>query len=162
MTNSRAKGKVGELEACRALEAVTRFRWERTAQSCGKWASDVWSPDFARPLHVEVKRYGSGITHFEKRVEKWGLVLTQDDLYSCRLDRWQAVLADFPPANTAKRHGLVAEWMDQAVQDAGDGEVPVVLFRQDRGPWLVAWRYGDDDRLGAIMDGAWGRYVPSV
>lgn len=158
MTNSRAKGARGEREACRALETVTRFRWERTAQSCGTWAADVWAPEMAAPIHVEVKWYGEGLTHLLKRVEKGGLVLTQDDLYVTRLDRWRDALAEFPPANTAKRHGLLADWIAQAVRDAGDGEVPVVLFKQDRTPWHIAWRYGDDDRLGAIMADAWGRY----
>jgi len=162
MTNSRRKGKSGELEACRALEGVTRFRWERTAQSCGKWAADIWSPDLARAIHVEVKRYGEGITHLAKRVEKWGLVLTHDDLYVTRLSAWRVALEEFPPANTAKRHGLVAEWVAQAVRDAGDGEIPVVLFRQDGSPWYVAWRYGDDDRLGEAMAGAWGTYAPTA
>jgi hypothetical protein len=29
--------------------------------------------------------------------------------------------------------------------------VPMVMCRMDHGPWLVCWRYEDDDRLTAAL-----------
>lgn len=168
MIHSRAKGKRGELEACRALEAVTVVRWERTAQSCGKWAADVWAPEMARAIHVEVKLYGARLSQLTKRVQRTtDLYLTGDGLLVTTLERWPRVMQarDTAFPETADPYGrgnkkqgssnLLAGFMRQAVRDAGDGEVPVVLFRQDHLPWLVCWRHADDDALAERMEGVW-------
>ena len=59
MTNSKQKGKRGELEACREMEKVlTGTTWRRSQQFCGKnHDSDIIGVD---KLHVEVKRRESG------------------------------------------------------------------------------------------------------
>jgi len=59
--NSRNKGKVGEREACRIMEAATGEPWRRTAQVRGKndGAPDIEPVDPNSPNHklwVEVKR----------------------------------------------------------------------------------------------------------
>lgn len=35
------------------------------------------------------------------------------------------------------------DFMDQAIEDAGDGEIPVVLLREDHGQWLALVRMED-------------------
>lgn len=53
MVNSRRKGKRGELEACRALEAATGIDARRTQQFCGKaGTADV---EWIDGLHMECK-----------------------------------------------------------------------------------------------------------
>tara|TARA_Y100001938_G_scaffold137142_1_gene200922 strand:+ start:284 stop:484 length:201 start_codon:yes stop_codon:yes gene_type:complete len=37
-------------------------------------------------------------------------------------------------------------FMDQAVQDAKDGTIPVVFMREDHGDWVVAFRVVDFPR----------------
>lgn len=60
MTNSRQKGKRGELEACREMEKVlTGTTWRRSQQFCGKAGdADIIGVD---KLHVEVKRREAGL-----------------------------------------------------------------------------------------------------
>jgi hypothetical protein len=60
--NSRAKGKRGELEACRALAAALRCGVERTAQYCGKNGTADLKIEALPLLHVEVKTRGEPIT----------------------------------------------------------------------------------------------------
>ncbi len=59
MTNSRQKGKRGELEACREMEKVLAgTTWRRSQQFCGKNNdADIIGVD---KLHVEVKRREAG------------------------------------------------------------------------------------------------------
>lgn len=60
--NSRAKGKRGELEACKALQEALRCPVERTAQYSGKnGTADIKVPDLPL-LHVENKLRGDPIT----------------------------------------------------------------------------------------------------
>jgi hypothetical protein len=53
MTNSRQKGKRGELEAAKAWEDATGLSVRRTAQVDGKLSSDLTGVE---GLHLEVKR----------------------------------------------------------------------------------------------------------
>lgn len=97
MTNSRAKGKRGELEIAHLLREYGYDDARRTAQYCGNTgdASDVVGlPN----IHIEVKR-----------VEKLN----------------------------------IEKAMEQSSRDARDGEVPVVMHRKDRHPWLVTMSMGD-------------------
>jgi hypothetical protein len=57
MVNSRLKGKVGELEACKFLREEIGIDARRTAQYCGNTgdASDIVSDQCDR-VHFEVKR----------------------------------------------------------------------------------------------------------
>jgi hypothetical protein len=41
--------------------------------------------------------------------------------------------------------------MRQAVRDAGDGRVPLVLARQDRGPWELLMRVEDWDEVRGLL-----------
>ncbi len=92
MTNSKAKGKRGELEVAHILQEHG-YDARRTAQYCGNTgdASDVVGiPGY----HVEVK--------YQERME----------LY---------------------------KWYAQAVNDSEkSGDVPIVVHRQSRKPWLVS------------------------
>ena len=47
-----------------------------------------------------------------------------------------------------KRRSSIAacRFMDQAVQDAKDGTIPVVFMREDHGDWVVAFRVEDFPR----------------
>lgn len=46
-----------------------------------------------------------------------------------------------------KRHKRIAalHFMDQAIDDAGEGETPVVLMREDRSGWVCMFRIEDTD-----------------
>jgi hypothetical protein len=43
--------------------------------------------------------------------------------------------------------------MAQAVRDAKADQVPVVVCRQDRSPWLVVWRLEDTERMIDAVNG---------
>lgn len=92
MTNSRAKGKRGELEIANILKEYG-YDTRRGVQYNG---SDG-SPDVVGlpNIHIEVKR-----------------------VEALNLDKA----------------------MKQSIDDARDGEVPVVMHRKDRHPWLVTMR----------------------
>ena len=52
--NSKKKGKVGELEACKALETILGVRCRRSVQYCGVAGdADIVGVD---GLHLEIKR----------------------------------------------------------------------------------------------------------
>lgn len=90
MTNSRRKGKVGELEASHYLGALFGLPVRRGQQYAGRPDSpDVVGLD---GLHIEVKR-------------------------TERLSLYKAI--------------------KQAEQDAGPDEVPMILHRRNRKPWLA-------------------------
>ena len=42
-----------------------------------------------------------------------------------------------------RERGNVANWIEQSVHDAVDGDVPVVMHRASRRPWLVTVRLAD-------------------
>jgi len=146
MIQSRTKGKRAELEACRALELVFDVKWQRTAQVSGKFSADVM-PSQDIGLHVEVKHYASGLTWWTKRAKRLPLCLSADGFYFATLCNAKQVSKRIVLPDMAPRCGLAARWMKQAVTDAAGERTPVVLCRQNNSPWLLVWRYEDDDRL---------------
>jgi hypothetical protein len=147
---SRRKGKHGELEACRELEAVTRVKWQRTAQRWGKAKADVEPADGGIEIHVEVKRYGAGLTWWNRRAERQVLSLA-GEMYFAQLRHLKLVSEQLQLPELAPRCALAERWLAQATRDAEPGIVPLVLCRTDDAEWLVAWHYRDDDRLTAIL-----------
>lgn len=147
--NSRAKGKAGELEACRAMEGYTTLQWERTAQRWGNATPDIWAP--LKPtlgVHVEVKRYKEYLATPTRLATEHDLVQTGDDLFYCRLHNLRRVLiGGHPPHFHATVHNLVSGFMRQAERDMVGTAIPLVLMRQDRSDWLAMWRYHDDDLM---------------
>ena len=147
--NSRAKGKAGELEACRAMEGYTTLQWERTAQRWGNATPDIWAP--LKPtlgVHVEVKRYKEYLATPTRLAAEHDLVQTSDDLFYCRLHNLRRVLiGGHPPHFHATVHNLVSGFMRQAERDMVGTSIPLVLMRQDRSEWLAMWRYHDDDLM---------------
>jgi len=147
--NSRAKGKAGELEACRAMEGYTTLQWERTAQRWGNATPDIWAP--LKPtlgVHVEVKRYKEYLATPTRLAAEHDLVQTSDDLFYCRLHNLRRVLiGGHPPHFHATVHNLVSGFMRQAERDTMGSNIPLVLMRQDRAEWLAMWRYHDDDLM---------------
>ena len=146
MTNSRLKGKNGELDACRALSNVFPFAWQRTAQRYGKGKADVeamvpWN------IHVEVKRRKTGYTYVYKRLTN-DLLITSGSLLICRLSKLVEVMHDgVVLPNVAPRCTGLEDAMLQARTDANCHWLPVVLARQDDEEWLLAWREEQDTRL---------------
>jgi hypothetical protein len=156
---SRRKGKNGELEACVVMEAVLGFPWRRTAQRRGDGTADIEPVDGGRiAIHVEVKRYQGRLKWWTRRLMESDAVHLVDEsgFLIVRMDAIRnAMLQDGTLAN-APRQGCAEKWMKQAVRDAEDGLIPVVLCRQDRGCWILAWRYADDDALMAAFRRAMG------
>ena len=146
MINSRMKGKIGELDACRALSKVFPFAWQRTAQRYGKGKADVeamvdWK------IHVEVNRSNTGYTYVYKRLTK-DLLITSGSLLICRLSDLVKVMDDgMVLPNVAPRCTGLEDAMLQARTDANCHWLPVVLARQDDEEWLLAWREEHDTRL---------------
>jgi len=151
---SRRKGKNGELEACVVMEAVLGFPWRRTAQRRGDGTADIEPVDGGRiAIHVEVKRYQGRLKWWTRRLEVSDKVHLVDDsgFLIVRLDAIRNAMLQDGDLSTAPRQGCAEKWMQQAVRDAEDGLIPVVLCRQDRGCWILAWRYADDDALMAVL-----------
>jgi hypothetical protein len=96
VTNSRRKGKAGELEASHFLSALFGLPCRRGQQ----YAGGPYSPDVVGidGLHIEVKR-------------------------TERLSLYKAI--------------------EQAKHDAGPDEVPMVLHRRNRKPWLAIFEADD-------------------
>lgn len=157
--NSRTKGNRGELDACRAMETITRVRWERTAQRWGNATADIWAPECTgMPVHVEVKYYAKGLKRFTVAATESSLNLTRDDLLFCRLDRWQDVIGKGRIPSLVNVNNGVSGFMRQACADAAEGHTPLVLMRMNHCPWIVCWRNRDDRQLGLIMGFYWGKY----
>lgn len=62
-------------------------------------------------------------------------------------------------------HLNLAAAMDQATHDAGGAEVPVVMHRRNRGPWMFTLRLADLPRLMVVISSLRGgqpgkEYVP--
>lgn len=146
MTNSRMKGKNGELDACRALGKLFPFTWERTAQRYGKGKADV-EAQCDWKIHVEVKRRKTGYTYIYGRLEKDTLIVS-GSLLICKLSKLRTVMDDgvcLP--NVAPRCAGLEDAILQARTDAKVGWLPIVLARQDDQEWLLAWREEHDTRL---------------
>lgn len=142
---SRAKGARAELDAAAIMSIVTTLQWRRSAQACGKWASDIFA-DKPIGMHVEVKHYADGLTWWVKRAQRNILNLGGHGLYYSQLQHLRVNADRLELATPSPTCKMVEEWMAQAVRDAGD-HVPVVLCRQNNSPWLFVWRVEDDDRL---------------
>ena len=157
--HSRRKGKNGDLEACVVMEAVLGFPWRRTAQRRGDGTADIEPVDGGRiAIHVEVKRYQGGLKWWSNRLTGSDRVHLVDasGLLIARVEAIRNAMLQDGDMGTAPRQGCAEKWMKQAVRDAEDGLIPVVLCRQDRGPWILAWRYADDDALMAVLRRAVG------
>lgn len=150
--DSRAKGRRGELEACRALEELTTLKWRTTAQRWGKAKADIEPTDGGVGLHVEVKLYGAGLTWWHKRASSQVLCMA-GNAYFCQLRRIKEVADQQTLPETAPRCMMAEAWMRKATSDAEDGVLPFLLCRQDRNQWLAVWHMADDDRLCALLRG---------
>ena len=153
-THSRRKGKNGELEACVVMEAVLGFPWRRTAQRRGDGTADIEPVDGGRiAIHVEVKRYQGRLKWWTRRLMESDRVHLVDasGFLIVRVDAIRNAMKQDGDLASAPRQGCAEKWMKQAVRDAEDGLIPVVLCRQDRGCWILAWRYADDDALMAVL-----------
>ena len=145
MTNSRRKGKVGELELAEALTALTGVTWRRTQQRRGDQVGDVCTDTIA--VHVECKRWASGLAGVYEAIEGRSRVHV-DGWIGCRLVKLPvAIDAAVPFPLIVNATALLAAAMQQAVRDAPDDEIPVVCVRTNHQPWLVFWRAEDTDRM---------------
>jgi hypothetical protein len=147
---SRRKGAVGEAEAAAALGAVLGKPWRRTAQRWGKAKADIEPCDGGVGVHVEVKRVGSLLKRWSCSVQEHPLILG-GELYCCSIENLVLMLDQVEIPRICAKSSTVMRYMAQAVRDAEDGLVPMVMCRMDHGPWLVCWRYDDDDRLTAAL-----------
>ena len=152
MINSRLKGKRGELDAAGFMESMTGLEWERTAQRWGKGKADIHCtsmPDVG--LHVEVKLWHSGLTRMVNAARRFGLTQNRDGLYVADASLLPIIaLGETQPEWDRVQpaaHRLLRSFVDKAASDANEGDVPIVLFREDRSQWCAAWRHEDDDRL---------------
>lgn len=149
MIDSRAKGARAELQAAAALTKLFGMTFHRTAQHCGKAGNADIEPVTGHcGIHWEVKHYRAGLTYLEASLRKHRLVIA-GDLFCCflhdlpKVTDWKIIIA-----HVAKRNAKVEEWHRQAVRDAeASGKLPVVLFRQDRGKWILAWNPARDDQF---------------
>ncbi len=146
MINSRSKGARAELEAARAIGKALGMEFRRTAQHCGKaGTADIEPVQGKCGIHWEVKHYASGLTYLENSIRKHRLVIT-GDLFACFLHElhevidWKVIVA-----HVAKRNASLENWHRQAVRDAeATAKLPVVVCRQDRGKWILAWNPARD------------------
>lgn len=150
--DSRAKGRRGELDACRALEEVTTLEWRTTAQRWGKAKADIEPVDGGVGLHVEVKLYGTGLTWWQRRAERQPVSMA-GEMYFCQLNRLRDVVDQATLPENAPRCMMAERWMRKATSDAEQGIKPLLLCRQDRCEWLAAWHMADDDAICTILRG---------
>ena len=158
MTDSRAKGKRGELEAAEAMSSVLGITFHRTAQRWGKSKADIEPMDAPGlqmfPVHIEVKRIRTGLKWWVGRMDKApqsAFLDSHTDLYACYLSALRSVAEQSGDTCQLPAGPRVAGFMRQAVRDAKDGALPIVMVRQDNGQWIVAWRYQDDDAFTALV-----------
>ena len=113
MTNSKQKGKRGELELCRVLERVLKgTSWRRSQQFCGVAGdADCIGVD---GLHVECKREEGGTK-------------------------------------------TVYKWLEQAVSDAKNTDVPIVCHRPNGQDWIGIVYLEDLEGLYNVLRGVYDR-----
>ena len=148
MTESRAKGKRAELEAADAVGKCLGVMFHRTQQYNGLGKGDIEPINRMNRIHFEVKHYKAGLTWWTKRAKAGG-AHNGGDLWYCSLSYLPHVLRKVYVGFASPTCGFAERWMRQAERDAGPDHVPVVVCRQDRGPWLVVWRHQD---TAAIID----------
>jgi hypothetical protein len=152
---SRRKGKNGELEAALVMSALTSTRWIRTAQRHGKATADIEpEPPNRSMVHVEVKRYQGGLEWWTRRVKVKPKTVWIDEvqgIYFCAVTAFRTALAQDQATPKAPTQRSVKRWLDKAHLDCIPEMVPMVLCRQDNGPWMMAWRVSDDDKLIAAL-----------
>lgn len=146
--NSRTKGKRGELELAAALTAITGRAWRRAQQRKGTATADV-ECDGTR-LHVECKRVKAGLA----RMLPW---FQRHDCFATAVGL--TVFVVFPlrlrppdsarcfPVKPTMLPAIFRSALAQAQRDRGDGMVPLVCVRQDRGEWYAACRVDDLDTI---------------
>lgn len=155
---SRSKGKRGELEAAKALSVATGIEWRRTAQRWGKAKADLEAVDGGVPVHVECKRFATGITYWHDRAElgKLHCYIGEREhrgyMWCLLSDVMQYAKQDIS-AELGIRSATMEHWMRQASNDADDGWVPIVIARQDDRDWIICWRYEHDDAFMSILRG---------
>ena len=145
MTNSRAKGKRGELELAECLTTLTGRVWRRTQQRRGDSVGDVCTDTM--PVHVECKRWASGLAGVYEAIE--GRSRVHLGIWvCCRLANLPSAVDEVVPfpvvVNTP---ALLAAAMRQAVRDAPDDHVPIVCVRTNHHEWLVLWRWHETGRM---------------
>lgn len=151
MIDSRTKGKVAEREAAAEFSRLLGIPWMRTAQACGKWTGDIVPEGRDIGVHVEVKHYKTGITWWQRRARR-SFLNVAGSLYYALLDELPRILEQQDLPECSPSSATAEAWFKQAKDDA-NGKIPVVLCRQDRGPWLMVWASADDDRLCEILRG---------
>lgn len=154
MTDSRSKGKRAELEAAVLMSRITGLKWARTAQRWGNGKADV-ECETPIGLHVEVKHYEAGLVRWTNAAKEHPVCLggscdpavrcTGPELFFCLAESVTINVAQSNAPTIVPENALVQSFMRQAEHDAKSGDIPVVLCRQDRSPWLMVWRYEDDD-----------------
>lgn len=145
MTNSRAKGKRGELELAECLTTLTGRVWRRTQQRRGDSVGDVCTDTM--PVHVECKRWASGLAGVYEAIEGRSQVHV-DEWVCCRLTALPTAVDEVVPFPAiVNAPALLAAAMRQAVRDAPDDHVPIVCVRTNHHEWLVLWRWCQTDRM---------------
>jgi hypothetical protein len=150
MTQSRAKGKRAELEAADAVGKALGIMFHRTQQYNGLGKGDIEPVDRTSRIHFEVKHYKAGLTWWTKRAKNGG-AHNGGDLWYCTLSYLPYVLNAIYVGFASPTCGFAERWMEQAARDAGNDRIPVVICRQDRGPWLVVWRHNDTQAIIEAM-----------
>jgi hypothetical protein len=149
MIDSRTKGKNAELEAALEMQLLLGIPWMRTAQACGKWTGDIVPKDKDIGIHVEVKHYRTGITWWQRRARRSFLNIG-GELYYALLSELPRILEQQDLPESSPRSATVEGWFSQAKRDAGE-KIPIVLCRQNKGPWLMVWHSAQDDELCEIL-----------
>jgi len=152
---SRRKGKNGELEAAMVMSVLTGTKWIRSAQRHGKATADVMpEPPNQSALHVEVKRYKGGLEWWTRRVAmhpRQVFLSEKQGIYFCGISGISNAVMQDGIIVKACTQRTMTHWLTKAASDAAIGTVPMVLCRQDDSPWIIAWRFDDDDRLMAAL-----------
>ena len=147
--SQREKGKRGELELAAALTILTGVAWRRTAQRCGTHTGDVEADGV--PVHVECKRYRSGLSLIVARMHKReALLCITPNAWVCRLDHLGACLrGPFRGAvcSATRSPALLHDALIQAERDRRTECVSLVCAREDMGPWLCSWSPRDTQLL---------------
>lgn len=127
MVDSRAKGKRAEYDVRDALREKTGLGWERVPGSGGFGAQHGLKGDIYLPILTNRRSiYCIEVKHYK------------DDSITSNL--------------TNKTVSTLEKWWDQAVREAFEmNSKPMLVFKKDRGEWLVAFWETDESSV-YIMD----------